>query len=129
MMIMREDYRRNVGRGIKTHPAQPRADFFMRSYANADLFGKKWIPPRYVAGGGILRAVPRINNELPLRMFDQPREDLQRANPILVAKNIELPLEGIAPFSAAFLRGFHPRLARWNWSDLDHWMARCDSPN
>src|SRR5262249_13100986 len=56
-------------------------------------------------------------------MFDQPREDLQRANPILVAKNIERPLEGIAPFSAAFLRGFHPRLASGNWSDFDHIIA------
>src|SRR5215471_7422883 len=129
MMIMREDHRRNVGRGIKTHPAQPRADFLMRGDSDTHFFREKGIPRRQVAGRGVFRGVPGIHNELALRVLDEPREDFQRSDPVLVAKNIELSLEGIASFTAAFLRGFHPCLARWNGGDLDHWMARCNSPN
>jgi hypothetical protein len=62
----------------------------VRGDPDADLFREKGIPPRQVAGGGILRTVPGIDDEPPLRVFDEPREDLQRADPVLVAKNVEL---------------------------------------
>src|SRR5215471_2634614 len=104
-------------------------DLLVRGDAYAHFFREKGIPPRQVARGGVFRAVARIDNESPFRVLNEPGENVERTGPCLVAKNIELPLEGAAPFTSAFLRGFHPRLARWNWSDLDHWMARCDSPN
>jgi len=43
-------------------------------------------------------------------MFDQPGGDLQ-AHPLFVAKNVDLPLEGIARFAGAFLRRFQPAFA------------------
>ena len=52
-------------------------------------------------------------------MFDQPGGDLQ-AHPLFVAKNVDLPLEGIARFAGAFLRRFQPAFACGNGSDADH---------
>ena len=119
VMMVSENHGGNIRGWVEAHLAQAWTDLFVRCHPDADLGSEKRIPPRQITGRGIFRAVARVYDEPALGMFDQPGEDLQ-AHPLFVAKNVDLPLEGIAPFAGAFLRRFQPSFACGNGSDADH---------
>jgi len=119
VMMVSENHGGNIRGWIEAHLAQAWTDLFVRCHPDADLGSEKRIPPRQITGRGIFRAVARVYDEPALGMFDQPGEDLQ-AHPLFVAKNVDLPLEGIAPFAGAFLRRFQLSFACGNGRDPDH---------
>src|SRR5262249_15394854 len=120
MMIVGEDHSGNIPPRIKPNFAKSRANLLMGSHPNADLLGEERIPPRKITRGRVLCTIPCIHDEAAFWVLDHPGKDFQRADPILVAKNVNLTLKRVTFCTAAFLSRFHPCFASGNWSDFDH---------